>query len=885
MKKKIIIIILTSFLCFGLAINTMAFEYGNQGVSTNEHFEIKNYNCLEMWDIPPRPIEILEKIDTNPMPTMSFEDLPSQFSWTNYNGNWLTPVKDQAYPVYCGSCYIFGTWGAFEAAINIASGYPDTDIDLSEQYGLSCINAGCNGCGGGWGTTMINNIVSTLPGQQGNGINGVPIESCMPYTATDYIPCDSKCEDWDYHTDPPAPDNKLWQIYQWGWFSTYEKSVSDWNLIKTYIITKGPLAATIAWDSGIQNFVDTHHNPNDVYEYDSSDWTNHIMVLCGWVDDVNILNGGYWILKNSHGTAQGYGGYVNVAYGCNQVACSECSWITAEDWPEEHQGPGPGHPNMHVFADFSYDPECPKIGTPVEFADESQGNVVLREWDFDGDGIIDSNERRPIHTYFEEGDYNVKLTVWSGAGLNSTFNHIIEVKELWPPVAIASPDYYGGDDFSVAFEGRYSYDVDGDIVSYHWDFDDGSTSDFSYVTHEFSQGDRIYNVALIVTDNDGVESTTYCDIRIDVTIPPETIFNVFGCTDLNRWFKNEVEAELIVEDWSGIDITMYKIDDGSFEDYSGSLTIYDEGQHEIEFYSIDIYGNEESVKSQTIKIDKTPPTLDINVYGNKKNDWYTSPIDVSLSGSDQLSGLNKIIYKINQGQWETYSSSLKFSDGENRLWAYSVDNAGNNYGSDEPMMIKVDTGAPVSQCYLNGDGSNNNFYKTVTVSLGVSDSGSGVENVYYSVDGSGFSVYSSSFIIDEIGDHLIEYYAVDNLGNMEETRSVIVTISNVNFDMTLARPTNGLYLFGNRIFSMGSTVIIGSINIEVDISSFTGGPANVQYVEFFVDDVSKMTDTSAPYGWTLNEQTFGTHEIKVVAHTSEDVSITRTINAMVFILF
>jgi hypothetical protein len=171
----------------------------------------------------------------------------------------------------------------------------------------------------------------------------------------------------------------------------------------------------------------------------------------------------------------------------------------------------------------------------------------------------------------------------------------------------------------------------------------------------------------------------------------------------------------------------------------------------------------------------------------------------------------------------------------------------------------------------------------VTVSLVASDSGSGVENIYYSVDGSGFDVYSSPFVIDDIGDHSIEYYAVDNIGNKEETQSIFITVSNVNFDMELARPTNGLYLFGNRIFGISNTIIIGGINIEVDITSFTGGPANVQYVEFFVDGVSKMTDTSAPYGWTLNEQMFGTHEIKVTAHTVEGASITRTISAMVFI--
>jgi C1A family cysteine protease len=290
--EKMIIFFTTLFLCFGLAANVTAFENDS---------EPHEYDLPVMWDIPPKSEKTLEIMDPDPQPTMSFDDLPPQFSWKNYNGNWLTPVKDQAYPVYCGSCYIFAAWSIFEAAIDLASGYPTTEMDLSEQYGLSCINAGCNGCGGGWGSTMIDNIVSTSPGQSGNGINGVPIESCMPYQADDSIPCDSKCSDWDYYTDPPMPDNKLWQIENWGWTSSFsEKNPDDWNTIKSWLYDKGPLAVTIAWDNGIQNFVENNHNPSDVYEQDSSDHTNHLITLCGWVDDPEILNGGYWILKNSH---------------------------------------------------------------------------------------------------------------------------------------------------------------------------------------------------------------------------------------------------------------------------------------------------------------------------------------------------------------------------------------------------------------------------------------------------------------------------------------------------------------------------------------------------------------------------------------------------------
>ncbi|MCB5230996.1 MAG: PKD domain-containing protein [Candidatus Cloacimonas sp.] len=49
----------------------------------------------------------------------------------------------------------------------------------------------------------------------------------------------------------------------------------------------------------------------------------------------------------------------------------------------------------------------------VQFYDESisTSEIISWEWDFDGDGIVDSNEQNPSHVYTEEGVYNVTLKV------------------------------------------------------------------------------------------------------------------------------------------------------------------------------------------------------------------------------------------------------------------------------------------------------------------------------------------------------------------------------------------------------------------------------------------------------------------------------------------
>ena len=114
-------------------------------------------------------------------------------------------------------------------------------------------------------------------------------------------------------------------------------------------------------------------------------------------------------------------------------------------------------------------------------------------------------------------------------------------------------------------------------------------------------------------------------------------------------------------------------------------------------------------------------------------------------------------------------------------------------------------------------------------------------------------------------------------------QSVVFTVSTLNFDMEIAKPASSLYIFGTELFKLGKPFIIGGINIEVTVTSISGSGPDVEYVEFFIDGVSKMIDSAAPFEWTLDEQLFGAHEIKVTAYGG-DGSITKTIGAT-FLIF
>ena len=74
----------------------------------------------------------------------------------------------------------------------------------------------------------------------------------------------------------------------------------------------------------------------------------------------------------------------------------------------------------------------------------------------------------------------------------------------------------------VSFDASSSHDPDGQIVSYEWDFGDGSTGQGQLITHPYSQAGT-YAVKLTVTDDLGAQGFTSKDIVIQEATPPALV--------------------------------------------------------------------------------------------------------------------------------------------------------------------------------------------------------------------------------------------------------------------------------------------------------------------------------------------------------------------------
>jgi PKD repeat protein len=73
---------------------------------------------------------------------------------------------------------------------------------------------------------------------------------------------------------------------------------------------------------------------------------------------------------------------------------------------------------------------------------------------------------------------------------------------------------------TVSFVGSSSYDPDGAIASYLWNFGDGTSSTLSNVSHTYSTAGT-YNASLTVTDNSGAQSVGTLSIIVS-TVPVVT---------------------------------------------------------------------------------------------------------------------------------------------------------------------------------------------------------------------------------------------------------------------------------------------------------------------------------------------------------------------------
>jgi RHS repeat-associated protein len=151
-------------------------------------------------------------------------------------------------------------------------------------------------------------------------------------------------------------------------------------------------------------------------------------------------------------------------------------------------------------------------------------NLTSIEWTFSDDGSITQGVI-VTHTFNTPGNYTATLRVQNLAGLYSTPVTLnILVKANLPPIASFLATLNTGlGVLNASFDASGSNDLDGSVVSYAWDFGDGSQSSGVTTAHVYSSPGT-YNVNLTVTDDRGAQTSLIKSVDVrDTQAPTLTI--------------------------------------------------------------------------------------------------------------------------------------------------------------------------------------------------------------------------------------------------------------------------------------------------------------------------------------------------------------------------
>jgi len=175
--------------------------------------------------------------------------------------------------------------------------------------------------------------------------------------------------------------------------------------------------------------------------------------------------------------------------------------------------------NVEPSASFTIDPESPNDLDNISFIDnstDSDGVIFSWYWDF-GDGNF-STGQNASHRFDDDGIYTVTLTVTDDDGASDVVEKNVNVLNVGPSASFSfNPAKPTIEDTVEFFD--HSSDSDGEIVTWSWDFGDGTTSSEQNPDHSYGEG-RVYTASLTVTDDDGASDSFTRDVDLRGSVIP-----------------------------------------------------------------------------------------------------------------------------------------------------------------------------------------------------------------------------------------------------------------------------------------------------------------------------------------------------------------------------
>ncbi len=192
------------------------------------------------------------------------------------------------------------------------------------------------------------------------------------------------------------------------------------------------------------------------------------------------------------------------------------------------------------------------------------------------------------------------------------------------------------------------------------------------------------------------------------------------------WNNTDVSVSVSAsDDRSGVARIEYNLDGAGYVQYTTAVLIQLEGVHTFLYRAMDRGGNIETAKSLTVRIDKTQPdssgqsTPAANAAG-----WNNTDVTVTLSATDDRSGVAKIEYNLDSGGYALYTAPVVVASEGNHAVAYRATDVADNVESPvNSLSFRTDKTKPVIT--YTGQKTTYSILDTVNVTCGASDPISG----------------------------------------------------------------------------------------------------------------------------------------------------------------
>jgi hypothetical protein len=261
--------------------------------------------------------------------------------------------------------------------------------------------------------------------------------------------------------------------------------------------------------------------------------------------------------------------------------------------------------------------------------------------------------------------------------------------------------------------------------------------------------DGVYTVSYSIYDIAGQRTNRTATFKADTVTPVNT-----SAAAPAAWQTPSLTLDLTGTDASsGFDHGEWRVNGGDVQSGAAAV-VTSEGTQTLETRIVDKAGNASNWRSETIKVDHTPPA---NTTPRPGAPWRNGDYATTVTGSDATSGVQRIEYTLDGGAVLTTPNVTVTGEGSHTLLTRVIDVAGNASDWREDA-IGIDRTAPALgvDCGTSG-------WRTSAATCSVSASGgpSGLPTL----TANGDAVAGGTYTVHAGGATTIKFRAVDGAGN------------------------------------------------------------------------------------------------------------------------